>query len=372
MRKTLRPFAIGGVAIVGAGIVTATPVTAPLPDIFVRDVTLTADDTLPDVLAPWIDQFNTASENATTLLNNFALAPGVAFQQMIANWSGYLQDFFNDPSSNTVTDINGQIQDHLAGVLTGYALQGASDDTVKSVLQHTVDGSGLSGHAFLVGQLPSFLPPSIDPATVTSIVDFLASPLSGIIIGELGPYLSPWVALMNSMSDGDDLNTTLANMVGAFFNGADLNLDSLIPAIEQAGVLPAGMNFGNLDFALGGLFTPGSVTVGSYEFDGVSVPAVGGSIFNSLGITLTGVPVLGHIAVDSQPIGPIGAMEAWGQIVGALLGSGWGGVGTVDVSPPLLGIDLPTIPDGFPDDGGAAGAVATDGLSWLQDLLAAF
>ncbi len=52
--------------------------------------------------------------------------------------------------------------------------------------------------------------------------------------------ISPFVALCNSITAGDDFNTTLADVTGAFFNGADLNLDSLMPTIEQAGVLPAG------------------------------------------------------------------------------------------------------------------------------------
>ena len=80
-------------------------------------------------------------------------------------------------------------------------------------------------------------------------------------MGELGPDHRPLVALGNSISAGDDFNKTLANMVGAFFNGADLNLDSLIPAIEQAGILPAGMNIENLDIAFGGLLSPGEVAI---------------------------------------------------------------------------------------------------------------
>lgn len=46
---------------------------------------LTDSASLPDLLAPWIDQFNTASANATTLMNTFMDAPGVGFQQMVAN-----------------------------------------------------------------------------------------------------------------------------------------------------------------------------------------------------------------------------------------------------------------------------------------------
>lgn len=337
-------------------------------------VTLVAGDGSPDPLTPWIDVFNNSSVNATTLLNNFGIAPGVALQQMIANQAGYLQDFFNDPTSNSVTAIMGQIQDNLAAVITGYTLQGASSATVTSVTEHTLDGGGLGhGHTFLFQEVPSFLPASVPASEVTPILDFLASPASGIIMGELGPAISPWIALMNSINDGDDFNTTLANMVNGYFNGADLSLNSLIPTIEQAGIFPAGMNLENLDIAFGGLLTPGTVAVGPYVSDGTHIPAVGGSIFNSLGITLTGVPILGQIDATSHAIGPIAAMGAWGQTIGALLGSGWDGKSTpVEVSPPLTGVTLPTIPTDFLDDGGAGSSAATDLSTLFQDVASWF
>ena len=86
----------------------------------------------------------------------------------------------------------------------------------------------------MFSEIPGFLPAS-DAAEITPIINFLASPASGIIMGDLGPDIAPWVALCNSITAGDDFNTTLADMAGAFFNGADLNLDSLIPTIERVG-----------------------------------------------------------------------------------------------------------------------------------------
>jgi hypothetical protein len=311
-----------------------------------------------DLITPWIDQFNTASENATTLLNNFYEAPYIGLQQLIANDSGFLQDWFNDPSSSTLAAINGQIEDNLASVLTGYTLQNASNTVTDSVTLHTLDASATTGigHAFLFGEVPSFLPADEAP-TITPILEFLGSPLSGIIIGELGPDIAPWVALSNSITAGDDFNDTLANMVGAYFNGADLNLDSLIPSIEQAGVLPAGFNIENLDFAFGGLFSPGDVQAGPSE--------VGGSIFNSLGIEITGVPAIGTIEATSQAVGPIAAWESWGQTIASLLG--WDGSGS-----PLADVTLPTIPTDFLDAGSGAATAAADLSTWVQDLLAAF
>ncbi|UVO12343.1 outer membrane porin GjpA [Mycobacterium sp. SVM_VP21] len=333
-----------------------------------REVTLTAGDTLPDLLAPWIDQLNTASADATTLLNNFFLAPGVGLQQFLANQSNFWQQVLDDPSN--ITAVTNQVQENLVALLTGYGLQNASSATTTTVLQHTLQGGIVGGHAVLFGQIPGYLPAD-QVATLTPIIDFLGSPASGIIMGALGPAISPWIALLNSVTDGDDFNTTLANMVGAYFNGATLNLDSLLPAINGAGVFPTGMTMDHLDFAFGGLLSPGGVTVGPYGVDGtdVAVPAVGGSIFNSVGLHFSGVPVIGNLDAPSQAIGPIGAWEALGQTIGALLGSGWTGYGAVDVSPPALGIELPTIPSDFFDDGGVSGSLAADSVSWLQDLM---
>lgn len=335
----------------------------------VRDVTLTAGG-LPDLLAPWIDQFNTASQNATTLLDNFAFAPGVGLQQLIANLSDFTQQVLNDPSS--LSGVATQMQDNLDAVLTGLPLQNATSDTTNIVIQHTLDGgSGIFpvGHSGIFGAISGYLPAD-QAATLTPIINFLASPESGIIMGFLGPLISPWVALFNSIGDGDNVNEILANTVGAFFNGADINLDSLLPAINGAGYFPAGISLGELDFAFGGLLSTGSVKAGPYElFDSsgnvvATIPAVGGSIFNNAGLDLIGVPVVGAINAPSQPIGPLGALEGMAQTIAALLG--WDGSAS-----PLAGVDLPVIPADVSDAGGAA-AAATDLSSLLQEFLAPF
>ena len=336
------------------------PSVGHLPGLAI-DVVLAADSgSLPDLLAPWIDQYNTASGNATALTNAFFDAPGVAWQQMIANMSGYLQDFFNDPTSNTVTSISTQIQNNLMAVQSGYGLQGADTTTTNTVLSHTLDGTGNPfmdpGHLLMFDEVPGYLPAGTDPATVMPIINFLASPASGILMGALGPSISPWIALMNSMTAGDDWNTTLANMVGAYFNGATLNLDSLLPTINGFHVFPPGMTMEHLDIGFGGLLSAGSVGPDS---------GVGGSIFNSVGLDFSGVPVLGTLDLPSQPIGPLGALEGWAQTVASLLG--WSGSGS-----PLADVTLPTIPDGFLDGGSAAASAVADMSTWVQDLFAAF
>lgn len=376
VQQTLRPYVTAGIAIVGSGLIAATPVATPLASApTIRDVALTAGDGLPDLLAPWTAVFNEASQNATILTQNFLLAPGVAFQQMLANQSQYWQSVLDDPTK--IPDVMQQIQSNLDAVLTGYTLQNASADTIAAVNFHTLSGSDLVnfalGHDLLFQLLPQFLPADLADVA-TPIVNFMASPMSAMIMGSLGPAISPWIALMNSISDGDSFNQIMASPLDGFLNGATLDLGFLLPLIADSGFLPPGTEITHLDFAFGGLLTPGSVAVGPYGADGAEVPAVGGSMFNSLGISLsTGILPGVPIAIDSHAVGPIAAMEAWGQTVGALLGSGWTGKGPVDVSPPWPGINFPVVPDDFFDDGGAtpdpgdAAASALAGMD-LQDI----
>ncbi|WP_067977087.1 outer membrane porin GjpA [Mycolicibacter icosiumassiliensis] len=362
MHANVLPYATAGVALVGASLVAVTPLSAPVPvlsDVQSHAVALTG--ALQDVL-------NAASANVTTMLNNWYLAPGVGMQQFWANQMDYWDRLLNDPSGST-NDVNEQIQLHLNAVLSGWALQNETDATHSTVLNHTMDGT----HALMFGQIGGYIPADVDASQIMPIIDYLGSPASAVLMGMIGPGVSPWIALLNSITDHDSLGDTLINMGGAFFNGATLNLDALLPMINGFGVFPAGMNMDHLDIAFGGLLSPGAVAVGPYQVLGpggevaASVPAVGGSIFQSVGIEFSGVPVLGTLDLNSAGIGPIAAWQAWGQTVGALLGSGWDGKGPVVVTPPLVSAELPLLPTDTLDDGGTG--AATDAFGWLADLL---
>lgn len=354
MHATLRPYATAGVALVGASLVAVTPLAAPspaVPDVQTRAVALTS---------AWDDVINAASANLTTLMNNWYLAPGVGMQQFWANQMDYADQLANDPAGTSAA-IAEQIQAHLEAVPSSF--------TNDAMQYHTMDEI----HSFMFHQIPGYLPADIDAEQIQPIIDWLASPQSAIVMGMIGPGISPWIALINSINDGDSFGDTLTNMGGAFFNGATLNLDALLPTINDAGVFPPGMTMEHLDFAFGGLLSPGAAWVGPYQVLGeggevvASVPAVGGSLFQSVGLELSGVPVLGELDLNSAGIGPIAAWQAWGQTVGAILGSGWDGQGEVVVTPPLAGAGLPLLPTDELDDGGL-GALATDAFGWLQDL----
>lgn len=373
MHQVLRPYVTAGVAIVGAGVVAVTPMATPLPalpDIQSRGVQLTAG---------FADVISEASANFTQLYNNFALAPFVGLQQSIVNMQGFLQQLQDGADPSTVF---AELKANMDAVASAFALTntGQSDEDftalVGQVTPHTLDNfndlSGLAtthdltiGHTLLATFLPSFLPADVDPDMVTGIVHFLSSPLSGMLMGALGPGLSPMVALMNSITAGDSFEDILASPLNGLLNGATLDLDWLIPVIESAGLLPDGTVINHLEFALGGLLSPGMVGAGPYNNELGELAPVGGSIFSSLGLNITvpdalGIPGPFDIDVPSYGIGPLGAALGWQQAMGAVLGDGWDGKDATQ-NPPIDGFSLDPID--WSSDGSAEAGLGLLGLS---------
>jgi hypothetical protein len=363
MQTTLRPYTPAAGRRITTGVAVAsliavapgvTPALPQLPDeLQASAVRLTAGW---DPLTAWQTAFNTTSANASTLADNFFLAPGVGLQQAIVNQVGFLDQVLNDPSS--LRAVLTQIADNAQIVASGLTGVDASADTAKAVDKHTVDAL----HGVVAGLLPTFLPPDIDAATVTAILNVLKSPMSGLLIGAVGPVVSPAVALLNSalavgaaLQSSDpsaalsDLLDVPANVVNAFFNGADLNLDAVASLVNQAGVLPEGTTINKLDFAFGGLFSVGSVSQGHYTQGDTLNPGIvvpGGSILNSVGLNIT--TQLGEkpvtLGIPSHAVGPLAALESVSQTVGVLLGDGWDGKKAVQ-APPLSTLEFPTFRD---------------------------
>jgi hypothetical protein len=380
-RHILRPYATAGVAIVGAGLVAVTPLAAPLPGIHSAiEVGLTAGDGL---LGPWAEIFNTASENATTLYNAYALSGNVAWQQLLANLSGYAQQVLDDPAN--ITEVTDALREDWKAVESAITLMNANPDTVDAIIRQTMDGSTLSGHTLMFGQIPGYLPPD-QAESIQPIINFLGSPWGGVIMGALGPGISPWVALMNSIMDGDSFQEIMASPLDGWLNGATLDLTSLTPMINGLGLFPEGMEMTYLDIAFGGMLSPGGNVAADplslVDADGVAtgdqVAAIGGSIFNSVGLTFTGVPVVNTLNLTSDSIGPLGAWLGLNQVIASQLGWGtgwWDGKSAapmVPSLPPGSDTDFPIIPDGFPSDyypaDDVGGAAATDFGAMLQDL----
>jgi hypothetical protein len=354
MEMAVRPYAVAGMALISGGVVAALPVFLPAqltPQVKSSAVQLTAsDDALDGLLSSIVTQFNDASADSTQLFDNFALAPFVGAQQATVDGFGYLQDLINGTSFDTVL---GDIQTQLTDVLSSFALVGADADTISTTTGLTMDGL----HSLVFQELPTFLPAS-DATSLTPVLDFLASPASGLLMAALGPAISPEVSLLNSadaisaaIQAGDtstalqDLLAAPVNAIGSVLTGATLDLDALVPAVNDSGFLPAGDSISSLSLAFGGLLTGGAVG-DTWNVSTGSIDAAGGSIFNSLGmdlnVLLNGTPI--SLDLAANPVGPIGALEGFDQAVGLLLGDNWTGKG-VTPGDPLAGLTFPTIPD---------------------------
>lgn len=333
---TPRLWIVAGAALVGAGAIAATPIAAPLPALPAlqsRATQLTADF---DPFGAWQDVLGTAKTNATTLSDAFSAAPFVAQQQEIANQVGYLQDLFN--GSATIGDIFGHIKDNATDAFQAATFSGLTFDPLDPTTTAPLLYSNDAFHSLLVMVLPQYLPQDENSGLISEVVQFMASPLSGVLIGALGPSISPWIALGNSFTEisdalsGDNADWTTAlqemadipaNMAGGFLNGATLDLDALLPMLADSGLFPEGITMDSLSYAFGGLLSTGETAghVGG-SIDGSEI-GFGGSMLNGLGINLDlGFP----LDIAGQGVGPLAAWESLSQIMAGALG--WDGLGS--------------------------------------------
>lgn len=331
MELTTRPWITAGVALAGASVIAAIPLAGPPPGLQSRAVQLASDF---DPVTPFLDALNTASANATAVADFYFEAPEAALQQAIVNQVGSIGE---DPA----TALQDFQVNFLTALLAATFIDPDQDDAdldfINGLATHTLDAPHQVLQTALTEGIPGVLPAPGDQ--VPLIADFLSSPVSGVLIGSLGPVISPLVefgndvqAAIDAMSTDpttamQDLVNIPANVTNAFFNGATLDLSALIPLIEQGNAvgLPDGVSIDALSLAFGGLFSPGSVVDGA-----------GGSILNALGLDLNGVPGLGDLDIAGQGVGPIAAMADLSQIVAEALG--WDGTGN-----PLDALTFPAI-----------------------------
>ncbi|MDH6244963.1 outer membrane porin GjpA [Mycobacterium sp. OTB74] len=327
MQIAVRPRLTAGVCMAGAGMIAFTALAPALPDVHMKAlpavssaaVRLTADS---NPFQAWTDTYNTAVAGATAIANASTGTPFPLLQQIIANQVTYLGEIVQNPS-NFSTVLN-QISTNVQAAVAASTLINASDDTVSSVTSNTLD----SLHYALLTVIPYLLPAGSTTDTVTQVLNFLSSPLSGVLIGLAGPVLSPAVALANSVQSivtalgQSDLATAAqdafnipASMVNGFLNGATLDISAVAaPLANASGLLPDGITLDGLTLSLGGLLTPGST---------LSRTGVGGSIFNAAGLDLTlfGDP----LSVAGSAVGPLTAISTLGQVLAKAIG--WSGTG---------------------------------------------
>lgn len=325
-----------GVALAAASVISVNPLTVPTsvpspPAVSSAAVQLTASYS---PLQPWLEAFQTASAGATQIGDTFSEAPAVLLQQILANQAGYLGEVLKNPGS--IGTALGQMVANVQAAFTAATLLGIDASMNPFPSQESLDG----WHSILLQSIPKLLPAGTPPQAVkvvNELLNVLSSPVSGILFGLAGPVISPVVAVVNSVHNivsalvAGDFATAMqgvinipANIVGAVLNGANLNLDGLVPVLNNLGLLSPGTTLHNLNIQFGGLFSPGSTGVDPMTGEPVGI---GGSIFNSIGMTTTtdlmGFPLT--LEIPGIGIGPIGALVAFGQIIAKAIG--WGGVG---------------------------------------------
>ena len=302
MQLATRPWITVSVALVGAGAIAAIPMAASsphLPDLQARAVNLTSGT---DPITAWEDVLQAASTNATAIYDQFAAAPFPVLQQVIVNQSGYLEDLIKDPSSisTVLTDIENNLT--AAGAAPFAADPNSLDDV----------------HNAIFGLLPLF--EGDNAAVLQPLLDFAASPLSGILLGAVGPLISPILALNDDISAiatalggttpdlttaFDDLVNIPASLTGAFLNGyGDVDLSALLQLLPSD--LFSGVSLSSIEVAMGGLLSEG------------------GSLFNALGlgIDLSGVT----LTLDpGEAPGALGSMVELAQVIAEAIG--WSGTG---------------------------------------------
>ncbi|MUL82280.1 MULTISPECIES: outer membrane porin GjpA [unclassified Mycolicibacterium] len=335
MEVSVRSYLAAGVAAVGASAIALSPVAPPLPDVQVPATSSAA----VQLSGAWAEAFNTASENATTLAPFVFEAPNAALQQAIVNQVGYLGQLLNDPAS--IGTVLSTISANLQKVLQVTTFSGnpfpfpPTEDSMDlfAAAQQSLDNPHLLMVLAMNGWNVGMPVPDV-PAEIVSLVNFAASPLSGVLIGAVGPVLSPVVEVVNSIQailgarDFDQAVQALvampARVVSSVFNGATLNLDFVLPLI--AGSMPEGMAFSSLSLELGGLLSPGAVG---------NERGPGGSLLNSLtlGVAMGGGSPL---VLAGNRLGPIAALTSLSRIVAGTLG--WDGMGN-----PLTKLTFPTI-----------------------------
>lgn len=313
-----RPWIAAGAALTVAGAIAVTPVAAQaLPEAHLADVQLTADF---DPIGPWMEILEHSAENAGGLFEAWSAAPFPVLQQFAVNQVDHLQELLAGNVDVVLNDIAGNLQGAVTAPFTftdGLGLLDGADDVALS-------GTGVVGALTKAFEaLRHLLGIELSHQTLFNLlmgatgdnplVEFTASPLSGLLLGAAGPVISPALALGSDVgtiiggltgSDPDvlgafgDLVNIPAHMTDAFLNGDEmLNAGPLIMQLPgMAGFLDKFVTVNELGLEMGGLLSPN------------------GSLFNAFGFSASTPDLkilfdwinLGHINVDfpGHAVGP--------------------------------------------------------------------
>lgn len=285
-----------------------------------------------DPLTRWEQVIATTTRNAETVfgasqagLSTFATGVSTGFGQLASNPAAFFGNLQTAAQSVFLTGSPQNVASAVAERTLGGITATISDPVVLVDYAHLELYEGL---------ISDFFPTGPEGALLTGVLNFTASPFSGLLLGAVGPFAAPGVAFLNTanaafaditggnvLSAVNGLLNTPANVVDAFFNGATLNLDPWAPLVNGFISGPTGgqEQVTGLSYGFPGLFSPGQVV------DGASGPiynGVGGSLLNALGVELTFAEqdFQGILPIPALPVGPIGATANLFSILGQAVG----------------------------------------------------
>lgn len=338
MNITSRSYLTAGVAALSVGAIALTPVQ-PMPDRVALAPQRVVNDLSVELAAainpiqPWVDTIKASFANIGVLFEDWSVglyvggtipAPestvvngqlghrtggyesGTNFallRQFVANQVSYLRQLpdiggiFNQIVGNYGNAFRApftpgvELPGRFAGLLPGQYNQNVSGVPVTSVLQLPVNPR-------TVGALLPVLAPTVI-AALKPILDFATTPISGVLLGAIGPVLGPALSVVSSVNEivtalrDQDISGAIngflnipANAVNAALNGGQvLDLSKIL-----GDVLPADIK--TIGIKMGGLLSPGGVA-----FDALAAKAEA---------VIAEVPV--SVDVPGLPVGPIGSM----------------------------------------------------------------
>lgn len=159
-----------------------------------------------------------------------------------------------------------------------------------------LEAAGVSTQRDIWALLPVLAPQTV--AAIGPVLDFATTPISGVLLGAIGPIVGPVISVVNGITKTFDmlkasdwagaLNELInipANAVNALLNGGpNLDVTGLLNALD----VPLPSTITKVGLQMGGLLSPGGVA-----FDALSTEA------EILGIGAT---------IPGLPVGPIGAL----------------------------------------------------------------
>ncbi len=316
MAVSVRPFATAGVALAAASVLTIVP-SAPPALLAAAPPPASSTPVSPafkltsavDPFLAWVELFNTTQINYAAIVNEWNDAPVPVLQQLLVNWAGFVDDVTGFCSWRSVLICLGEILELI--VANGTA---AADALVAANPSETLDALHQGIFSAVQVQVPADLLP---------VVDYTSTFSSGIAMGMLGAFISPWLAFGDSVDDivnylfvepdvGKALNTFLnipADWLNGFFNGYDgiVDLSFLIPLLPEI----SGVTIEELGLVLGGLFSPAGAL-----FSGVNA---------EVGIGICPGKLCTQLSIPGVRVGPLASWIAQGKVQAEALG--WSGTG---------------------------------------------